>query len=149
MIASLSDHVSKREEEKNYGELVSFYCKSIVQTRIWELMVSIANNVKQKNFSNRDAIEMIKILSSEFGVRSAGIQYLRTFSSVPYNREESRVSNVIQLTLDNASKKANNERLLIELGFAIQNKDIEYSHALSLVNKIVENYPNTEKYLHD
>lgn len=147
MIASFTDHARKKEEKKHYDELVGFFCKNIAQTSTWMLILSISNNIKQKTFSNQDAKEIVKILCSEFGVRSSGIQYFKTFSSVPCPREASKASNVIKFTIKKVCPKANNERLIYELRSAIQDKSIEYRQGLELAINIMENYPDTEKLL--
>lgn len=147
MIASFTDHARKKEEQKQYDKLVNYFCEDITQTSTWMLILSISNSSKQKTFSNQDAKEMVKILCSEFGVRASGIQYFKAFSSAPFLQEASKVSNVIQFTINKVCHKANNERLIYELRSAIQDKAIEYRQGLELAINIVENYPDTEKLL--
>jgi hypothetical protein len=147
MIASFTEHARKKEGQKNYDQLVEFFCHNITQTSAWMLVLSITNNVRQRAFSNRDAEEMVKILCTGFGIRASGIQYFRTFSSASSLQEASKASNVIQFASKKEGHKTNNERLIYELRHALQTKIIEYYQALDLVIKLIENYPDMEKYL--
>jgi len=147
MIASFTDHVRKKEEEKNYDQLVNFFCKNITQTTTWMLILSITNNIKQKNFSNKDANKIIKILCSEFGIRTSGMQYFKTFSSAPSLQETPKTSNVIKFTGKKVCHKTNTNDLIFKLRSAIQDKTIEYRQALELAIQIIEIYPDTKNHL--
>jgi hypothetical protein len=149
MIASFANYARKREEKENYDQLVGFFCKNITQTSAWMLIISITNNVQQMTFSNKDANEMVKILCTEFSIRTCEIQYFRTFSSSPSIQEASKASNVIKFTFKKDWHRTNNERLIYELRSAVQNKTIEYRQALGLVIKLFEIYPDTDKHLQD
>ena len=126
MIASFTDLARKKEEEKNYDQLVSYYCKNITQTKTWILIISITNTIEQRIFSNKDAAKIIQILCSEFGIRTCGIQYFKTFSSVPSPQKATKASNVIKLQSNKDCYKTNNENLMCELRSAIDDKTIEY-----------------------
>lgn len=149
MIASFDDHARKKEENENYDQLVGFFCKNITQTSAWMLIISITNNVQQMTFSNKDANGIAKILCTEFGIRACELQYYRTFSSAPSIPEAPKAANVIKFTFKKDWHKTNNERLIYELRSAVQDKTIEYRQALGLVIELFENYPDTEKHLHD
>lgn len=148
MIASFADHAIKKEEKKHYDQLVSFFCDNITQTATWMLIVSITNNVKQKNFSNKDAEEMAKILCTEFGIRPSAIQYFKTFSRTPSLQETTNSANVINLSVQKVCHKTNSKKLISELRSAIQEKTIEYRQALDLAITIIEHYPDAERHLH-
>ncbi len=147
MIASFTDLARKKEEEKHYDQLVSFYCKNITQTSAWTFILSITNNIEQRNLSNKDAAEIIKILCSGFGIRTSEIQYFKTFTSAPSPKIANKASNVIKFHITTVCQKATNEKLILELRSAIEEKTIEYRQALELANKIIASYPDTEKHL--
>jgi hypothetical protein len=147
MIASLTDFSRKKEEQKNYDQLVGFLCEKITHTSTWMLILSITNNAERIIFSNKEAGEMVHMLCTEFGIRTSAIQYFRTFSSVPAMPKTSKGSNVIHVAFKKDYHKTNNERLIHELRSAVLDKSIEYQQALGLVFKIIDSYPDTEKHL--
>jgi hypothetical protein len=147
MLASFSDHVRKKEEEKNYNQLVRFFCENITQTSTWMLILSVTNKIKQKNFSKTDAEKIVTILCSEFGIRAPEIQYSQTFSSACAIQRTTKYSNVIEFKRKEIGPTTNNHRLVYELGSALQEKTIEYRQALELVITVLEYYPDTQKHL--
>jgi|GEM_PF-4978404 len=142
MIFSLKAAALERDKRKFVAELRDYYVDKIRQESGWSIVGAISQRLRKREFSNKEARQLVRFLARNYDIRQTSLQYSTSFSAAGLKRES--VSEKQHPGKENSGEF---HELFMRLQAGVQDKLLSYRDACLLIEESTAGYPLAQEWI--
>ncbi|WP_028583694.1 PDDEXK family nuclease [Desulfogranum mediterraneum] len=144
MIHDIARYALLRDKRKVAEGLKDYFVQKNKQERVSSVVSAFLNRLRQRDFADSEARDMVTFLSRTFEIRRPGVEYAQAFQ---FSRSPAGSTSTPRVVSRARGGRELFSQLFLRLQATVQDKLLEYHQARSLVQEAVLSYPQLIQHL--